>query len=176
MLHLNSGYSYTRVWACARLCPCIRAGVFVRASVCLCTFPKLIFSHAFLSVASHCLSAISQCSFLCENRQSPRTCTSGNAFFHAHSLFIKLLENTSIWNPACDSSTRRGKRLLRLRAPCPQSPPPLSGPGGLRLRHGPHREAEPPGSWGCALHEALTSAPCKCPDSGGTLPSSWLIP
>ena len=86
-------------------------------------------------------------------------------------LFLSsCLRTLPIWNPACDSSTRRGKRLSRLRAPCPQSPPPLSGPGGLRLRHGPHREAEPPGSWGCALHEALTSAPCKCSDSGGTLP------
>ena len=143
VLHLNAGYSYTRVWACTHLSACTGVGVFVHASMCLCTFPKLIFRHAFLSVASHCLSAISQCSFLCENRQSPRTCTSGNAFFHAHSLFIKLLENTSIWNPACDSSTRRGKRLSRLRAPSPQSPPPVSGPGGLRLSHGTQQEAMP---------------------------------
>ena len=57
-------------------------------------------------------------------------------------LFLSsCLRTLPIWNPACDSSTRRGKRLSRLRAPCPQSPPPLSGPGALRLRHGPQREA-----------------------------------
>ena len=51
------------------------------------------------------------------------------------------LRTLPIWNPACDSSTRRGKRWSRLRALCPQSPAPLSGPGVLRLRHGPQREA-----------------------------------
>ena len=57
-------------------------------------------------------------------------------------LFLSsCLRTLPIWNPACDSSTRRGKRLSRLRAPCPQSPPPLLGPGGLRPRHGPQREA-----------------------------------
>ena len=58
---------------------------------------------------------------------------------------------------------------MKVKGPMPQSPPPLSRPGGLRLRHGPHREAEPPGSWGCALREALTSAPCKYSDSGELL-------
>ena len=59
-------------------------------------------------------------------------------------LFLSsCLRTLPIWNPVCDSSTSRGKRLSRLRAPCPQSPPPLSGPGGLWLRHSPQQEAVP---------------------------------
>ena len=59
-------------------------------------------------------------------------------FLLSRSFFLSsCLRTLPIWNPACDSSTRRGKRWSRLRAPCPQSPPPLSGLGGLKLRHCP---------------------------------------
>ena len=62
--------------------------------------------------------------------------------------------------------------LVKVKGPMP--PEPTSSLRTWRVeaeaQPTPGGGAEPPGSWGCALHEALTSAPCKGSDSGGTLP------
>ena len=91
-------------------------------------------------------------------------------------LFLSSCWRTlPIWNPVCDSSTSRGKRLSRLRAPCPQSPPPLSGPGGLWLRHSPQQEAVPNLlEAGDVLCMKLSLLPLASTPTQGN--SSWLIP
>ena len=133
---------YTCV-GCARLSPCTRVGVFVHQA-CICVLFQSSFSAMRSSLLRLTVSLPSLSIPFCVKTVNIQELAPLEMPSFTLSLFLSsCLRTLPIWNPACDSSTRRGKRLSRLRALCPQSPPPLSGPGGLRLRHGPQGEAVP---------------------------------
>ena len=137
------------LWALIYTCAGMRTSPSMHACgcVCACNCVSAYFSKAhFRPCAPLCGISLSLCHllvFLSARKQHLRTCASGNASFTLILFLSSYLRTLPILNPACNSSTRRGKPLSRLRDPCPQSPPPLSGPGGLRLRHSPQREAVP---------------------------------
>ena len=143
MLHLNSGYSYTRVWV-------VHGSLHAHVWVCLCGQACIcvLFQSSFSAMRSSVLhlpvSLPSLSIPFCVKTVNIQELAPLEMPSFTLILFLSsCLRTLPIWNPACDSSTRRGKRLSRLRALCPQSPAPLSGPGGLRLRHGPQGEAVP---------------------------------
>ena len=127
---------------CARLSPCTRVGVLCVKRV------SVYFSKAhFRPCVPLCCISVSLPSLsipFCVKTVNIQELAPLEIPSFTFILFLSsCLRTLPLWNPACDSSTRRGKRLSRLRALCPQSPAPLSGPGGLRLRHGPQGEAVP---------------------------------
>ena len=92
------------------------------------------------------------------------------------SLFLSsCLRTLPIWNPACDSSTRRGKRWSRLRAPCPQSRLLSQDLAGWSWGTA-HSRRQCRTSWKLGMWSAWSSHFCPLQVLRLRGNSSWLIP
>ena len=174
MLHLNSGYSYTRVWV-------VHGSLHAHVWACLCVKRvSVYFSRAhFRPCVPLCCISLSLCHLLVflsvwkpsiSKNLHLWKCLLSRSFF-----LSSCLRTLPIWNPACDSSTRRGKRWSRLRAPCPQSRLLSQDLAGWSWGTA-HSRRQCRTSWKLGMWSAWSSHFCPLQVLRLRGNSSWLIP